>query len=948
MKWILTLAVLIISLSGSSQEICDNGIDDDGDGLIDLNDKDCQCGAGLNAQFNNAIPNPEFNNSSCCVTTWNQHLSCLDDWSTDTTFYNSSWALNYVSACNNCTYWSGSTFYIAPPECATVSNNGFLGMGFWDWNNNNNNWNWNKYASSCLNTPFYPGNTYVLEFDAFNTHNFNWQYMNDTIHISIVGTNSCNNIPYSNNSGTSCLDPNWYTLDSIEIVVPVDTAWHQFSFSFTPTDTVYAMALGQTCNSFNTNQTYNGWQRLLLDNLTLYDSKVYDLQIAESGSICNPPYVLTSSIDTTGGTWQWYQDSVALVGETNPTIDITALGDGNFTVLYSMNGTCQGRNLEVLPAVYPFAFQTPVSNPICTGDSIYFDGFSFINSGTIDNYYYDFGNGDSAFVEDPVYAFDTPGTYTVTYTAESNQQCTASESQTITVYGKPSVDFSASNQCIYDNVDFISLSTVTSSLIDSLAWDFDDNSFAHDSLESHLYNSAGNFDIRLFVRSNHGCTDSITKTITIHPAPQSSYSANNDCENIGIPFTNLSSVSNGTIINYNWNFDDGNSSSVFNPTHTFDSYGPFNTKLLVTSDSGCVDSSFLQVIVHPEPTANFTPSSSCFLANFDNISSIPSGTIDQTNWNFGNTLTSTDVDPSHYYTVNGNYNVNLETISNFGCVDDTTISITIFNNFNANFSPLDSLICSKESVRFTNKSTEVFDQEVNYIWELSNGQTSTEKDPLFTFVNNSDITKLVDVSLKISTSSGCIDSLFKMAAITVIPTPEASFYFTPEKPSISNSEVQFTNLSVRADSYEWNFGDNTNTIEIAPTHKYPEYTKSYTVTLKAYNNSEKICVDQESKLLIIQDEILFFIPNAFSPDGSGINDFFSPQFVSGIDIYNFRLQVFNRWGEIVFESNDPAVGWDGKFAGEFIKEDVYIWKIDFAESFLDKTHTHHGSVTVVR
>ncbi|MDX1350300.1 MAG: PKD domain-containing protein, partial [Putridiphycobacter sp.] len=420
-KRILLLVFLSLSISTFSQEICDNGIDDDGDGFIDLQDNDCHCGAGLNAQFNNAIPNADFDSSLCCPTTWWDHLNCLADWTTDSTQYYNSWSLNYVNSCNGCNYWN-TTAYITPPNCGIGGNNGFLGMGFWNWNNNI--YNYNNFANACLNTPLYPGNTYVLEFDAFNTYNYNWQFTDDTIHIAIYGSTSCANIPITNQA---CNDPDWDGLDSLDIIVPVDTAWHNYAFSFSPTDTVYALALGQTCSSYNNNQTYTGWQRILLDNLTLYDSKIYNLQIADSGSFCNPPYLLTSTIDTLGGTWQWYKDSVALIGETNPTIDITSMGAGNYTVLYQMNGTCQGLNLEILPAVYPFAFISSANTEACVGDSVAFDGISFIAAGTIDNFYYDFGNGDSAFVEDPIYAYSTPGTYSVAFTAESDQGCTAGQ-----------------------------------------------------------------------------------------------------------------------------------------------------------------------------------------------------------------------------------------------------------------------------------------------------------------------------------------------------------------------------------------------------------------------------------------------------------------------------------------------------------------------------------------
>ena len=937
--------LLLMSFSGYSQEICNNGIDDDADGLIDLQDPECSCGAGLNAQLNNSIPNADFNSSSCCPATWWNNLNCLDAWTTDTTFFNNSWSVNYMNTCNGCLYWTG-TGYIQPSECTTTSNNGFLGMGFWNWNNNI--WNYNNRASVCLSAPFYPGNTYVLFFDAFNTWNWNGQLgIDDTIHISLLGTSSCANVP--SNSAT-CNDPNWYSLDSLDIVIPTDTAWHQHSFTFSPTDTVYGIGLGQTCSSYNNNQQWNGWQRILLDNLTLYDSEDYDIQIAESGNICNPPYVLTSSIDTMGGTWQWYKDSVALVGETDSILDITTLGAGNYTAVYSMNGTCQGLNLEVLPPVTPLAFQTPVASPICELDSLYFDDFSFVSDGSIDHFYYDFGNGDSAYTEDPGYVFDTAGVFSVIFTVETDRGCTASATQVVTVYDKPDIDFLTGNQCLYDQADFVNLTTINNGTIDSLAWDFNDGSnIENDSLESHLYSTPGSYYVELFARSDQGCVDSATQLLTIHPVPVADYTVNNDCENISIPFNSTSTISSGTIASYLWRFGDNNTANTPNTSHTYLDPGNLMTTLLVMSDSGCVDSIDVPIEIYPEPVAHFTLANSCFYADFTNTSVIANnGNIVTTNWDFGDANTETDYDVDHFYTADGDYTVTLQVISDYGCVNQHDSTITIFNNFDASFTILNHLVCADDPVKFNNTSTEVFGQEIDYLWETSDGQTSTRENPVFTFTNNSDDPIPVEVSLLISTSSGCIDSAFQTPILSIIPTPNADFYFTPSEPTISNSEVQFTNLSVRADSYDWNFGDDNYSTELNPVHVYADYAKGYTVTLTAYNNSDKICFDRESKILIIEDEILFFIPNTFTPDGSGFNDVFLPQFVSGVDIYNFRLQIFNRWGEIVFESRNPSVGWDGQYAGGLIKQDVYLWQIDFEETMDDKVHTHTGTVNVLR
>jgi len=932
----LILLLLITSISVYSQELCSNGIDDDADGLVDLQDSDCNCGVGLNPQFNNAIPNPDFNNSSCCPTDWYTDLNCLDNWTSEL-----NWEVHYTNECNGCNI---NTNFLIPPNCGQPGN-GFLGLGFRNWSNGFYSYDYN--ANTCLNTPLYPGNFYVLDFQAFNSWRQTWTTQNGPINISILGSTSCTNIP--SNMQSSCSDPDWDVLDSIVFTVPIDTSWHNYSFTFSPSDTIYAIALGQTCSSIgNGSLTDNSWQRLLIDNLTLFSSKKYNLQISETGSICDFPYVLSATIDTTGGTWQWYKDSVAILGQTSPVLDITGLGTGNFTAVYSLNGQCQGLNLEVLPPVYPSVFISANNINACPDDSINFDGFSFISSGTVDHYYYDFGNGDSAFIEDPSYAFDTPGNYTVEITAESDLGCTANETQDITINPKPIPDFTANNACLFDTVNFASNTTLAFGLIDSLAWNFGDNSIGNDSLELHDYSIYGDYTVQLFVQSSAGCADSISKIVSIHPLPVANYTAANDCENVNIAFLNSSTLATGSITAYNWSFGDNTFANTINTNHTYTNSGNYTSSLIVISDSGCVDTTNLILEIYPEPLAIFHASSSCYLATFLDSSTITVGSsIDSRLWDFGNTITSNEPNPTHYYSANANYNVTLQVVSNYGCTDDTIVPITILNNFFADMSPKENQICAGECLKLVNNSTPTPNQVMNYYWKISDGQTSKDRNPTFCFNTQLAEPANYDVFFKISTSSGCIDSIVVEDAISVIPVPIADFSFTPENPTLSNLEVLFKNLSSLAENFEWNFGDNTYSTEVNPVHKYPELGQSYTVSLIAMD-ADNTCENEYSQTLVVLDEVLFFIPNTFTPNGSGINDLFKPVFVSGINVYEFKFQIFNRFGELVFESFDPEGYWNGEYGGQTAQEGVYVWKLDFIENTVDKTQTHTGTVNVLR
>ncbi len=943
-----TIFIIGMQLSLYSQEICNNAIDDDGDGLIDLNDPDCQCGAGLNAQWSSAIPNPNFDNSSCCPDSYyynnNNNLNCLDDWSTANTVYN-NWSLNYQNSCDSCdNYYYNNTYYNIPQQCTLAVPNGFLAMGFYNYNYNNNYYN--QGANACLNAPFMPGNTYTLAFDAFNNWgNYNWNgTWNQQIHFSLMGTADCNNIPIQNQN---CADPDWYLLDSISPTVPFDSAWHTFSFTFSPSVPTYGIALAQTCFTVtNPGTTYN-WNRIMFDSLDLMYSKLYNIQIADTGSFCTNDYLLTASIDTTGGTWQWYQDSIALIGETNDVIDITPYGLGNFTALYTLSDNCQGLNFEAIPSVYPYAFLNSGGNG-CLGDSITFDASSFVIGGyTIAQHYWDFGNGDSAFVEDPTYAYDTSGTFYVKFTAETNLGCQTSDSLIVNIYDKPTVAFITNENCFTDSVNFESMSTVgLGSYIDSLHWKFGDNTVAFDSLESHLYLNPGTYNVTLFAASELGCSDSLIKQITIDPNPTASFTVNDTCVNDAISISNSSNITSGSIQTYSWDFGDNTTGNTQQPSHVYNQIGTYLIELIVVSDSGCTDTAYLNHISHPNPIADFSTVTNCFVADFTSNSSIVSGNIQNHAWIFGDNQSSTEINPTNIYQVNNTYNVSLKVTSNFGCTHELTKPVVIYSNFAADINTVPLTICSGDCIQFFDRAT-AHGNDASYVWKLSDGQTSKQQNPSFCFRNDNENALPISVFFKLETSAGCVDSILMSDYFNVIANPTAYFTFSPELPPLQDPEVQFKNQSQKASNFDWNFGDNTGSFEEDPNHTYPGFAKNYTVILTV-SDATSTCFDTYESLLIIKDEILYFIPNAFSPGSGNINNFFQPQFTSGVNIYQFRMQIFNRWGELVFESYDPAAGWDGLYNFELVEQDTYVWKIDFIESMSDKKHSDTGVVTVVR
>jgi len=203
---------------------------------------------------------------------------------------------------------------------------------------------------------------------------------------------------------------------------------------------------------------------------------------------------------------------------------------------------------------------------------------------------------------------------------------------------------------------------------------------------------------------------------------------------------------------------------------------------------------------------------------------------------------------------------------------------------------------------------------------------------------------LFDVSLTVISPEGCVNSLDRQNTVRVWPLPIAFFTAEPQEASIFNPEIQFLNGSSEADHSYWNFGDGSPVNnQWSPSHTYAD-TGTYGVSLIVVTN--KGCVDTFYNEVRIFGENTFYVPNAFSPNGDGLNEFFTGY---GIGIRSAEFFIFDRWGEMIFMTDDLAKGWDGTYisTGEPCKQDVYVYmfRVDRGDP---QPREYTGRVTLVR
>jgi gliding motility-associated-like protein len=165
--------------------------------------------------------------------------------------------------------------------------------------------------------------------------------------------------------------------------------------------------------------------------------------------------------------------------------------------------------------------------------------------------------------------------------------------------------------------------------------------------------------------------------------------------------------------------------------------------------------------------------------------------------------------------------------------------------------------------------------------------------------------------------------------ICVQPGPTADFVIVQSSDVYYSGNVQFNNSSVNADFYTWDFGDNTPTSEeVDPLHNYGTMSSNtYDVTLIAEDSLG--CIDTAIISFTIEEDFIVYVPNAFTLDDNGINEVFVPVFSDISDVKQYKLIIFDRWGELIWESTDMSTGWDGKYNGVRCQDGVYTWKLSY-------------------
>ncbi|MEX1132281.1 MAG: PKD domain-containing protein, partial [Flavobacteriales bacterium] len=306
-------------------------------------------------------------------------------------------------------------------------------------------------------------------------------------------------------------------------------------------------------------------------------------------------------------------------------------------------------------------------------------------------------------------------------------------------------------------------------------------------------------------------------------------------------------------------------------------------------------------------------------------------------WDFGDGNSSTLVTPTHSYAESGIYSVSLTAISTTnGCPATVSNPVEVLLTPVATIEALPIAGCPPLEVVFNGASTAAD----LFIWTFGDGNAFIGPTPTHIYTESGTFT----AQLLALNGNGCADST--LATITVYPKPEAAFTYTTEPTLEPILPVQFENRSIDAIAYQWELGDGTMTFLTNPFHTYSlGVSCSFTPMLIAYNQFG--CVDTTRRNIGIGYDLRIWAPNAFRPDGDGLNEEFV---IRGADIEpsSVHLMIFNRWGELIHETRGKEPRWDGRINGTMAKNDVYVWKLSARLKCGFEDEDFIGHVTLIR
>jgi PKD repeat protein len=607
------------------------------------------------------------------------------------------------------------------------------------------------------------------------------------------------------------------------------------------------------------------------------------------------------------------------------------------------------------------AFESPESG--CTPRIINFQNQS---QGAL-NSVWNFGEGNFSNALNPTHGFFNDSytevmDFVITLTSTNNFGCQDVFTDTLFVFPEPLVNFDLSSRsgCAPFAPSIFNFSQGANSFF----WDFANaTSDTSELIFTHLWDNISqqpvNYAIYLSGSNSYGCSSSNTQIINVFPRVTAAFTTDGDifqgCSPLSLQFKNQSQLA----FYYHWDFGDEEQTTLSDPAHVFVNLDPnlqtFPVRLVAQSIYNCRDTLIRDINVYPTPVAEFLPSP--WLQTYPSTTVMLENLCDEAaiefDWDFddGNYFNTQNRETfNHTYIWDPGqmetkiYRIRL-TASNEICSTTVIRNITITSPVPEASFVSQTQGCSPLEVQFYNTSIHAH----SFYWDFGNGFIALEENPRHIFFDPG----IYNVML-IAIGDGGRDTTFRN--ITVFESPIAKFELINSLIDIPHQPLQVRNLSYNAHYYLWDFGDGSQSAEYEPEHYY-QHPGYYSITLIASTDTSPQCHDTLTLYngLYAQQSCRVVFPNAFKPDNAGSSGGYYNVNEPSTTVFHplheglleYNLEIYTRWGELIFRSNNPEIGWDGYIRGQLSKMDVYVWRFS-GRCENGKKINKTGDVTLLR
>lgn len=651
-------------------------------------------------------------------------------------------------------------------------------------------------------------------------------------------------------------------------------------------------------------------------------------------ALCPPLLVNLSNQSTSYSSASWDFGDGSIADISDPSHYYTYPGTYQLKLRSTGFGNCVDSASRTIIVKGPTGAFNISPKSICANASVSFTATSKDNN----RFFWDFSDGNILVTQDSTasHMYDVPGFYQPRLILIDTAGCEVPlvSPDTLKVLGvKAKIGFDNKLFCDSALIQFKDSSVVHNDLPSLYRWDFGDGYFSDMPNPVHHYKTPGTYITKLIITTQAGCTDSASAAspVNIFKSPRINIAGNTSlCVNETLSFTGEIIQPDSSALQWNWDFGNGQISSVQNPSQLFDIDGTFNVTAIARYLNGCSDTAGTNILVHPLPDVN--AGTDTMICRGKTYTLQPTGAASY-KWQSDVTLSCTDctaplADPvfRNVYYVTG--------VSQFGCKADDSVVVDVMQPFVIGINRDDS-VCKGSSVQM------IANGAAKYNWYPSTGLNNA-------MIGNPVATPSVTTAYMVigSDVKNCFSDT-GYVKLSVFPVPQFSII---DKlitlPAGSGATIKTTNSS-DITSWKWYPAKDLSCADCPQPVITAKENAFYRAEVK---NNGGCTAKDEVTVTVICDDGNVFIPNTFSPNNDGMNDVFYPRGKGITEVKS--MKIFNRWGQVVYEksnfsANDAAAGWNGSNKGSVLTPDVYVYIVDVVCNN-STVFTLKGNVTLIR